>query len=219
MPTFAELKKTSDNTGQVRKALEGVAFLAPITAPAVSTLTDAQGAIQTLPSGYAPVGLVTSDGYSFESDTDSEEVTALGYVTPVRQDVTSKTREITFTALEVFKKNVLEVAYGVDLTAVKQGLNGEITFDQPALPVGREYRLVIIAKDGAGANEVYRAKFFPRVRLKEVGEEVWNSEDPMGYELTFSALVDATLGTAERDFIAGPGAKSDTALGFTKGTV
>lgn len=219
MATFAELKNTSDNTNQVRKALEGVAFLAPTSAPAISSLTDADGTIKALPEGYVPVGLVSKDGYEFGGDTDTEEVEALGYVTPVREDITSRTREITFTAYEVFRAPLLELAYSLDLSTVEQALSGEITFDHPALPAGREYRLLIIAKDGSGADEIYRAKMFPRVKLSEMPEEAWNSEDAMAFEVTLKAMVDSELGTAERDFIAGVGAKADTALGFKKASV
>lgn len=216
MPTFAELKKSADSSNQVRKALEGVAFLAPTSAPAITALTDPDGSIKELPEGYVPVGLVSKDGYSFGGSTDTAEVEALGYATPVREDITGRTREISFTAYEVFRKPLLELAYSMDLSSVEQALSGEVMFDQPALPESKEYRLVVIAKDGSGENEVYRAKHFPRVKLVEMPEEAWNSEDAMAFEVQLKALVDDELGTSERDFIAGPGAKADNKLGFNK---
>lgn len=217
MPTFAELKNTADSPSQVRKALEGVAFLAPMTADPITSLTGADGSIQALPSGYVPVGLVSKDGYSFGGSTDTAEVEALGYASPVREDITGRTREISFTAYEVFRRPLLELAYGIDLSAVEQSATGELTFDHPTLPEKREYRLIVIAKDGSGDREIYRAKHFPRVTITELPEEAWSSEDAMSFEVTLKALVDDELGTSERDFLAGPGAASDTELGFTKG--
>ena len=216
MPTFDELKKSSDSPSQVRKALSGVAFLAPMTAPHVSTLTDAQGAIQTLPAGYKPVGLVSKDGYTFSGSTDTAEVEALGYSSPVREDIVSRTSEVTFTAYEVFRRELLELAYGLDLSKAEQGANGEIVFDMPAMPANREFRLIIIARDGSGATETYRAKYLPRVKMTEVPDETWNSDDAMAFEVTLKALVDDELGTGERNFLAGPGVKADTELGFNK---
>lgn len=219
MPTFSEIKNKADSTKQVRKALEGVAFLAPISAAPIDSLTDATGALKALPADYEPVGLVSKDGYTFGGDTDTAEVEALGYASPVREDIVSRTREISFTAYEVFRRALLEVAYSIDLSNVKQDLaNGELKFSHPSLPAKREYRLIIIAKDGSGADEIFRAKFFPRVSLSEMPEEAWSGEDAISFEVTLKAMVDSALGTGEVDFIAGPGAKADTSLGFKKAT-
>lgn len=215
--TFAELQSKSNSTSQVHKALAGVAFLAPASAAVVTSLTETDGSIKTLPAKYIPVGLVSKDGYEFSSDTDTETVEALGYVTPVREDVTSRTREVTFECFEVFRRPLLELAYGVDLSAVAPAANGEVSFSHPTTPVNRDYRLLIIAKDGAGDDELYRAKFFPRVVLSELDEEVWNAEDAMSFKVTLKAMTDATLGTAEVDMIGGPGVKK-AELGFGAGS-
>lgn len=214
MATFAELKTTADSPTQVRKVLEAVAFLAPYTADAIDALTDVSGALQTLPADYVPVGLVTKDGYTFGGDTTTEPVDALGYAQPVREDITGYTRTVTFTAYEVFRKDLLSLVYAMDLDAVTQAASGEITFDRPTLPEQRFYRLIVIGKDGAGATEIYRGKFFPRVSLTSIPEEAWNNQ-ALQFPVTLSTYVDDVLGTGEREFIAGPGAAADTGLGFT----
>ncbi|MFF5793680.1 hypothetical protein ACFY5D_16665 [Paeniglutamicibacter sp. NPDC012692] len=216
MSTFAELKNTADSPSQVRKIVEAVAFLAPASADAIETLTGPDGSITALPAAYKPVGLITKDGFSFSGDTNEEDVEALGYAAPVRSDITSVSREVSFTAYEVFRRELLEVAYGMDLSAVTQGTNGEIAFDRPALPQKTYYRLLVIGKDGAGTSEIFRAKFFPRVSISSIPEEAWG-EDALTLEFAFKAFVDEAVGTSEREFIAGVGAKADKLeLGFTQ---
>lgn len=215
--TFSEMKAAADNPNLVRKILEAVAFLAPEDADPIEALTDASGALQTLPVDYLPVGLVTPDGYTFGGDTNTEDVEALGYAQPVRTDITTVTRTVAFTALEAFRRQLLELVYGMDLSGVVQGTNGEIMFDHPERPVQRFYRLIVVGRDGGGSNEWFRGKFFPRASLTEFPEEVWSAADPTQYPITLGTYVDDTVGTGERDFIAGTGAlAAAAAMGFTQ---
>lgn len=215
MATFAEIKREADSPTQVRKVLEAVAFLAPEDVEFIDAITDETGALKPLPEGYFPVGVVTRDGYTFGGDTETEAVDALGYAQPIREDITGYTRTVTFTAYEVFRKDILALVYGMDLDAVTQAVTGEVTFDRPALPEQRFYRLVVIGKDGAGEKEIFRGKGFPRVSVTSVPEEAWNTE-ALRFEITLSTYVDDEAGTGEREFIAGPGA-TDADLGFGAG--
>lgn len=216
--TFSEMKNSADNTAQVRKVLEGVAFLAPLDAPIIDKLTGADGQLLALPEPYYPVGIVSTDGYTFGSDTNVEDVEGFGYGVAIRRDIMSATRSITFTALETFRKNVLALAYSMNLDAVEQALNGEIMFDRPALPQKQFYRCIIIGKDGSGDQEYYRAKHFPRVYSTSVPEEAWDT-GPVQFSIELTPDVDKTIGTDLREFIAGPGAKADAdILGFAQVT-
>jgi len=214
MVAFADLKATADNPNLVRKILEAVAFLGPEDAAEIEALTDTSSVLTALPTDYLPVGLVTPDGYTFGGDTNTEAVEALGYSAPVREDITSATRTVAFTALESFRKQLLELVYGLDLSGVTKAASGEITFDHPARPLQRFYRLIVIGRDGSGANEWFRGKFFPRVSVTSFPEEVWSAANPIQYPITLSTYVDDVVGTGERDFIAGLGSKNSTALGF-----
>lgn len=213
---FADLKKTADSPSQVRKVLEAVAFMAPYSAESIDTLTGPTGEITTLPEDYFPVGLVTSDGYVFGGDTESESVTPFGYVAPVREDITSQTNTVSFTAYEVYRKDLLALAYGLDLSDVTKAVSGEVKFDRPALPEKAYYRLVVIGKDGSGASEIYRAKVYHKVAISAIPEEAWGA-DALSFEISLTAYVDDELGTAVTEYIAGPGAKTDTDLGYTAG--
>lgn len=194
--SFSELK-AQDNEKNLFKALSSVAFLAPVTAAPVETIVDATGAIKAFPAEYKSVGMITEDGITMSGDSSEEEVRAHGYLQAVRTDITESTREVTLTALEVFKENLLEVAYGVDLEAVtRDAVTGELTFDRPQLPENKHWRLVVLVKDG----DNYQARFFPKVKLASVPEEVWNASDAQTFELAFRAEFDGALGTNERYF-------------------
>ena len=219
MPSFAEIKTAADNPALVRKILEAVAFLAPEDADEIEALTGVGGVLTAIPTTYLPVGMVTPDGYTFGRDTTSEDVEALGYASPVRTDITGATRTVGFTALEAYRRTLLELVYGLDLSTVEADVNGELTWDHPDRPMQRYYRLLVIGRDGGGNREWFRGKFFPRVSISEFPEEVWSAADASQYEITLSTFVDETIGTGERDFIAGTGSAANiTAMGFLPNT-
>lgn len=211
------MKSQADNPSLVRKILEAVAFLGPEDADEIESLTDSNGLLKTIPTDYKPVGLVTPDGYTFGGDTNTEDVEALGYSAPVRTDVTGQTRTVAYTALETLRRTNLELAFGMDLSGVTQGANGEIVIDHPDRPQQRFYRLLVIGRDGSGSGEWFRGKFFPRCSITSFPEEVWSAADPTQAAITLSTYVDDVMGTGERDFIAGKGAlAAKTQLGFTQ---
>lgn len=221
--TFQTVKTAADTPTLVRKILEAVAFLAPEDAAPVTLLTSpgvTGSIIQTIPTAYWPVGLVTPDGYKFGGDTKTDDVEALGYAAPVRTDITSATRTVSFTALEKWKRNLMGVCYGMDLSQVKQKLSGEIVIDHPDRPLQQFYRLLVIGRDGSGANEWLRGKWFPRVSVTSFPDETWSAATADQAQIELSTYVDDLIGTGERDFIAGKGAKAaSAALGYTQDTV
>ncbi|MDU1351270.1 MAG: hypothetical protein E6943_00910 [Actinomyces sp.] len=215
--TFAQLKSESDNRNLVRKTLQAVCFLAPTSAALPDALTDTSGALQELPKDYWPVGLVTPDGYAFAADTTKEDVDALGYSQPVRSDITKVAKSIEVTVLETLKKNVQGLIRGMDMSSVKAGTNGEVTFDEPGMPTFTEYRMIVISQDGPADSEWLVGRGYPLVKLSEIPEEVWNSSDATQCKLKFDVFPDPKLGTSCRHYIAGTGAvKYKDALGYTQ---
>lgn len=204
--TFATMKTAADTTSAVHKTLEALAFLAKSTVelPDAITGVDKQP-VDLIALGFKPVGLVTPDGYTFGGSVDKAEVEALGYSTPVRSDITKAPKTIAFTALESDRKDLAELIYGMDLTGVVAGANGEITFDEPAVPAGEEYRLIVISKDGPASAPYYRGRGYGRVKLANVPEEVWSAADPRQYQIELDVLVDDDLGTPVRHYIGGAG--------------
>ncbi|MCI6583455.1 MAG: hypothetical protein MSC45_00095 [Mobiluncus sp.] len=213
--TMAELKKLGDHAELIGKALETVAFIAKPDVPIIESFFDtATGDMLKLPEGWWGLGMVTTDGWTFSNESESNEVQALGYADPVRIDNVKNTRTISVTALEKYKKQLIELSEGVDLSAVKMSASGEVKYDAPAIAVMKEYRLLTIARDGAPGDERYDVLLYPRVQLTKFPESAWNTE-AMQVPLEFKAMVDTKAGTACRRFLGGPWMKKHAgATGF-----
>lgn len=213
--TMSAVMATADDRSLVRKVLRAVAFLAPTSVALPTKITGTTGALEALPVGWLPVGLVTPDGYTFGNEVEKEDVDALGYASPVRSDITRSVKQITFTALQTGVKHMTELFYGVDLDDVEQDTVGEVVFDEPELPVGAEYRLLVIAADGPADKEWLLGRGYPLVKLANLGEEVWGREGALQREVTLDVFTDDTLGTPVRHYIGGTGAAAaSTALGY-----
>ncbi|WP_138443520.1 hypothetical protein [Sinomonas susongensis] len=220
MPTFATLQQDSDNRNLIRKIQKALAFIAPTSVELPATLFEAGGTLIDLKAaGYLPVGIVTPDGYEFSRDVKKEDVSALGYASPVRSDITEVTRQIKMTALETGRKHMLELTYGTDLSAVTQSATtGEVVFDEPDLPVGQEYRLLVIGSDGPAANNWILGRGYGVAKLASTDSQKWGTGDPVQQAYTFDVFTDDEIGTPVRHYIGGTGAlAAKTALGFTAG--
>lgn len=219
MPTIEEIKTDSDHSQLIRKALQGAAFIAPITADIIPSLTDEEGQFVELPADYMPVGMVSKDdGYTFGSSSETSEVTSLGYASPTRMDITSQSLSIAFTAQET-NRTTLELAYGMDLSSVTPATSGEISFDRPDVPLDIYYRLIVIAADGFGTQAWALGRHFPRVKVTEIADVTWSDTDAVTYGITLTGFPDAEEGFSERNFLGGPGAQANAdAMGFGAGS-
>jgi hypothetical protein len=220
MPTFDTIRQGADERALLRKIQKAVAFLAPSTVELPTSLFGLGGALIDLKTeGWLPVGLVTPDGYEFGRDISKEDVTALGYASAVRSDITEVARSVTMTPLETGRKHMLELTYGTDLSAVTQDVaTGEIVFEEPDLPVGQEYRLLIIGSDGPAADNWILGRGYGVVKLASTDSQKWGTGDPVQQPLTFDVFTDSEIGTPVRHYMGGTGAvKHKEVLGFTAG--
>nr|DAS11120.1 MAG TPA: major tail protein [Caudoviricetes sp.] len=181
-------------------------------------LTDAGGALKELPTEYMPLGIFTTDGATKTTDISVEDVEGLGYAGPVRSDLVKAAPSVKLNILEMFRKNILELVHGVDLSQVKADKStGEIVFDDPSLPVLKEYRLLVIAADGPADDEWLLGWGYPRVKLSSMPDTDLKSSDPIKGALEFKVLTDEDLGTPCRNYIGGTGAiRHLDAIGFEK---
>lgn len=219
MATFEELRQGNDNRALVRKVQRAIAVIAPKTVPLPTSLMEPLGGglidLKTL--GWLPLGMVTPDGYTFAGEREQEDVDALGYVSPVRTDTTRMPRSVSMTLLETGRKHVEELKRGVDLSAITQtAITGEIVFDEPELPLDREYRLLIIGADGPADEEWIMAKGYGAVKISAAGEETWGQEGAVQSEITLNVFTDDEIGTPVRQYLGGTGAeKSRDVLGYS----
>ncbi|UXM92561.1 hypothetical protein [Paenarthrobacter sp. JL.01a] len=221
MPTFDTIRQEADDRTLIRKIQKAVAFLAPTSVDLPDTLFTGAGALVDLKAaGWLPIGIVTPDGYEFGRDVSKEDVSAFGYAGAARSDVTEVARSITLTPLEYGRKHMLELQNGTDLTAVTQNATtGEVVFDEPELPVGQEYRFLVIGSDGPADKNWIIGRGYGSVKLASTDSEKWGSSDPVTQPLTFDVFTDEEIGTPVRKYMGGTGAKAaSTVLGFTQGT-
>lgn len=217
-PTFEEVQNEADERGLIRKVLKAVAFIgkSDVELPE-SILTAGGGIIDLKAAGWLPVGMVTPDGYKFGKDVSTEEVDALGYGSSVRKDITKVARSVAFTPLEHGRRHILELKYGQDLSGITQdAATGEIVWDEVDLPVGEEYKLLILGNDGAASANWVLGKGYGSVKLGESGEETWGGDAPVANEITLDINIDKEIGSPVRHYLGGSGAlKFKDVLGFT----
>ena len=220
MPTFATIQQDADDRNLIRKIQKAVAFIAPTSVDLPETLFAAGGDLVDLKTaGFLPIGMVTPDGYEFGRDINKEDVSALGYASSVRSDITEVARSVKMTALETGRRHMLELTYGTDLSAVTQdATTGEVVFNEPDLPVGQEYRLLIIGSDGPAADNWVMGRGYGSVKLSATDSQKWGTGDAVQQSFTFDVFTDSEIGTPVRHYLGGTGAvKAKAALGFTAG--
>lgn len=202
--TVEALKKKHNKSKNVRKALNVLAFVAPITTAVPEALTDAGGALKEIPAEWTPLGIFTTDGGEITHDTTVDDVDGLGYAEPVRSDLTKATKTIKLNIFELFRKEMLSLTHGVDLSQVKaNATTGEVIFDDPLLPAIPEKRLLIIAADGPADDEWLMGWCFTRAKLVSMPTTSLKATDPIVGDLEFKAFADETVGTACRNYYGG----------------
>ncbi len=194
-------------TELIRKARDGSAFLAPSSAGAITALTTGASAdLAALPAGYTDLGWTSTDGATYSRTTETSDVQSFGSVEPTRSDVTSDRIGMSVTAQET-KLLTLELYTGADLSASEAAaVTGEFQIEKPDRPGFRYYRLLGLFVDDGDDGEIYIARFMPRARVTEFGEQQFtDADDPISYPLTFTGYEDSVLGYSHKWFFGGPG--------------
>lgn len=183
------------------------------TSPAIAVTTTTPGTavdLADLPDGWEDLGWITSDGVTYGRTTDVSDVTSFGSVQPTRSDVTNDTITMSVVAQET-KLLTLGLYTGADTSALHADpTSGEFSISKPDIPGFRYYRLlgIFVDRDDAG-REIYMARYIPRARITEWGEQQLNDgDDPVTYNMTFTGYEDSVAGYSHRWIFAGPGWQS-----------
>ncbi len=216
---YSDIKSINDQN--VRKALRGSLFGAPVSATAVTTLTvdgstPGTPTLQTLPAGYVDFGRLSDAGAVLGSSVTQTDVAGWGSVVPVRSDITANKRTIQVVGLETNKQTLAAYFQTDPSTIIPDGTTGEVIITEPDTPTVYYWRLLALAVDQVAAGEVYLARFFPNASVTNLGNINFDSsKDSVTFDATFTAYRDATLGYSSKFFGAGPGWKSlKTGMGF-----
>lgn len=219
----------SQNQDLIRKTLGGASFLAPDTAAAITTFTTYTAAVTgppavpekieltALPTDYDDVGYLTDDGIGFETETSTSDITSWQSTAPTRQDITSQIDSITMVMQET-KLLTLAVYTGAIILPTSLAANTkELSIERPERPSNRYWRMLDIGVDGEGEDEIFIGRFYPRVKVTgTTGQKYGKGDEALGYGVTFSAYLDATLGYSMRYLFGGRGwKKRAVAMGFS----
>ncbi|MDX3044107.1 hypothetical protein PV383_44145 [Streptomyces caniscabiei] len=202
--TIAELR-----AGLIRKALRYAIFAADTNADAVSDPFDVDGVLQTLPSGYVPVGFTTTDGVTFSGDLSTSDVESGQSASPTRSDVETDTQTAAWVPQET---NAAAVALYENLPLSGSGSlpvlgTAAWTWSRPKTPPTRYRRLLFIAEDlnKTTGNPLYIVKHFPSALRSGREDEQWQRTAEISRGVTYQAYVDDVLGTDCLTWIDGPG--------------
>ena len=206
------------NAALVMKALQGSVFIAPFSAAAITSLTESDKMLTTLPAGHEDVGWTSDDGAQFSRSVDTSDITAWGSVEPVRSDVTSDVTTLQISCLET-RRVTIGLYTGADMSTVTPDPDtGEVQIEKPARPGFQYYRALALAVDLTDDGELYVARYLPRARVTDYDDQSFQSSDdsPITYPVTMTGYEDPVLGYSEKYFYGGPGwAARLAAMGFS----
>lgn len=151
------------------------------SAPLKTTLP--QDAKTALNEAFKTLGYISEDGLTNENSPESEEVKAWGGQT-VLSSQTDKKDTFKFKLIESLNVEVLKEVYGADNVTGTLATGITVKANANELP---EHILVIdmMLKNGSVKRIV-----IPRGKVSDIGEIRYKDGDPIGYELTITALPD-----------------------------
>lgn len=200
-------------TELIRKARDGSCFIAATSVAAITNLTSGSSAdLVALAAGYEDLGWISQDGAAYARTTEVSEVNSFGSVEPTRSDTTRDTITLSVTCQET-RLTTLGLYTGADIASIEAAATtGETQIEKPSRPGFRYYRLLGLFVDDGDDGEIYIARFMPRAKVTEVGEQTFtDGDDPISYPVTFQGYEDSTLGYSHKWFFGGPGWQALTA--------
>ena len=155
-------------------------------APAGTTLPN--DASTQLAEAFVNAGFISEDGVTNAIETDSEEIKAWGGDI-VLNPQTSYSESYSMTFIEG-NKTTYGVVFGEENVTVAE-VTGAISIKHNGKE--REERVLVVE---TLHGEFVKRQVIPRAKLKEVGEIAYKDDEAVGYEVTISALPDASGNTA-----------------------
>lgn len=175
------MANTATNVSVGKPQVGGAVFFAPA---GTALPTDAT---TPLASDFLSAGYISEDGVTNAIETESKEIKAWGGDV-VLNPQTSRSEKYGMTFIEG-NAVTYGVVFGKD--NVKVEVSGAISIKHNGAE--REERVMVVE---TLHGELVKRQVIPRAKLLEVGEIVYKDDDAVGYEATFSALIDNEGNTA-----------------------
>lgn len=170
---------------------------------------------------WEPCGIMTKDGTSRETKVKLEESEGYNYPDPVREDMVSADRSLSFTLAQDFTRIALEAQYGMNLSGLKVNQTKGIAFDEPNLPLTPFYRYLAISQDyfmSDIAKPIFEVTCYLAAKQNELPKIVRKPGSSQETEINCRLYSDEAIGTPVRHWIDGVGFDGE-AHGFLPATV
>lgn len=182
-----------DNNGNVRKWGTQLLALADYSTAMPSEFFDkTTNKPNALPDGFKILGYISTDGMKISRSIDSSDVSAVQDLEPVRSDITSKTRTLQVTFLEM-NAWVKAVAHGVTVAQWPADKNNGFEYSDGAISDFPYYRLLVLMQDGTGVGAHYRVEAGYKVKVTNQGDLTHSRSDAEGEETTFTFYRDPAV--------------------------
>ena len=139
-------------------------------------------------TGFTALGYVSEDGLTNQNTIESEDIKAWGGDT-VLVIQTEKTDTFGLTLIEVLNVDVLKIVFGD--TNVTGTLADGITVNVNATELPEKAWVIDMVMRGGALKRIV----IPRAKVSEIGEVSYTDNEAVGYELTLTALPDASGNT------------------------
>lgn len=139
-------------------------------------------------TGFTALGYVSEDGLTNQNTIESEDIKAWGGDT-VLVIQTEKTDTFGLTLIEVLNVDVLKIVFGD--TNVSGTLADGITVNVNATELPEKAWVIDMVMRGGALKRIV----IPRAKVSEIGEVTYTDNEAVGYELTLTALPDASGNT------------------------
>jgi hypothetical protein len=193
----------------IRRAKDGSVFVAEMTVALPATLTSGATADLVVldPTDWLDLGHMSTDGVTYERETESTDTNSFGSREATRTDVTRDEISMSVTAQET-KLLTIGLTTGADLAAIKAAaVTGEVQIAKPFTPRLRFYRTLGLFIDHSDSGkEIYFGRLMPRAQIAEFGSQGYTEgEEGISYPMTWRGKEDSTAGFSHKWFWGGPG--------------
>ena len=184
----------NDNNKNVRKWGTQVLAIADYSTAMPEQFFDtATNKPNALPEGFKILGYISTDGIKGSRGIESSDVNAVQDLEPVRSDITSRTRTLQLTFLEM-NAWVKALAHGIPVSKWPAKNDEGFEFTDSATQEFPYYRLIWLGQDGVGDDAHYRIEAGYRVKVTNQGDTTKNRTDAEGEDQTFTLFKDPKTG-------------------------